>query len=190
MLGVQKRKIYEPRKSGAVWTHKIFIKVFLDTVFVLLRWFNKRAAWQLCLCETEKNWEMCVWTRRDHISRWLLIVTRSEAKLDMGPNSFFSNSIRVEFLSPELERVEFWTSNLNRTEPNRVFKLFKEFFYVCAWIFRKTQNNFEKKNSPQFLTKKKSTQIKKSFNLFCLFTKSQKFPARELWFDLWTSSNF
>ena len=80
MLGVQKRKIYEPRKSGAVWTHKIFIKVFLDTVFVLLRWFNKRAAWQLCLCETEKNWEMCVWTRRDHISRWLLIVTRSEAK--------------------------------------------------------------------------------------------------------------
>ena len=77
--GMQKGNKDEPRKLGVVWTHKVLSKFFY-TFFVLLRWFNKRAAWQLCLCYTEKNWKMCVRTRLDHISRWLLIVTRSEAK--------------------------------------------------------------------------------------------------------------
>ena len=72
----------------------------------------------------------------------------------MGSNRFFSNLIRVEFLSHELKRVEFWTSNSNRTEPNRVFELFKEFFYVCCFYLHKTAKYFFGKNPLQFFTKK------------------------------------
>ena len=48
----------------------------------------------------------------------------------MGPNHFFSNSSRVEFSSPELDRVEFLVSNFepNRTEANQAeLRVFFEF---------------------------------------------------------------
>ena len=107
-------------------------------------------------------------------------------KVGVGPNNFFSNSIRTDLPDTELEPNR--TSNLEpRTEPNRYkTELNSNFFYIL-WkknrIFCKKRAQIRK--SDWSLQKFLQYKILKK-----IFSKRKIFKVRELILELRTSSNF